>query len=135
MFVRISTVCSVILMGALLAIGAPPSAFAGTKEEEQARFSQKLKNGIAKLGTGSDTRVQVTLRDKTKLEGSIVQVGDTSFVVMDHQTGMPTTVAYGNVAKVKGNNLSTGAQIAITAGIAIGGTLLLLFLLAAVFND
>ncbi len=58
------------------------------------------------------------MRDKTKLEGYVSAVGDDSFVVTDIKTGVATTVAYPQVKKVKGNNLSTGAKIAIGVGIA-----------------
>jgi hypothetical protein len=39
-----------------------------------------------------------------------------------------TTVAYTDVTKVKGHNLSTGAKIAIGIGIGVGVVLLILLL-------
>jgi hypothetical protein len=70
-----------------------------------------------KLGTGSDARVEVKLRDKTKLKGHISDVGSESFAVVDDKTGSATTVTYRQVKQVKGNNLPTGVKIAI--GVAI----------------
>ncbi|HXT62958.1 MAG TPA: hypothetical protein VN696_07980 [Pyrinomonadaceae bacterium] len=66
-----------------------------------------------KLGTGTAARVEVKLRDKTKLRGYVEQVADDHFVVVDEKTGATTTVAYPQVKQVQGNNLSTGAKIAI----------------------
>ena len=91
----------------------------GTKESKEARFASKVKAAIAKLGSGPAARVEVKLRDKTKLKGYVDVVNDDSFVVVDDKTGVATTVLYPQVQKVKGNNLSTGAKIAIGIGIAI----------------
>jgi len=99
-----------------LAFGA--TAFAGTKADKEARFAAKVKNEIAKLGTGTDARVEVKLRDKTKLKGYISQINENSFVVIADNTNTPTEVLYPQTKQVKGNNLSTGAKIAI--GVAIG---------------
>ena len=70
------------------------------------------------------------MRDKTKLSGYISQANADSFVITDAKTGASTEVPYSNVTQAKGKNLSTGATIAITAAIAVGVTLLVLFLIA-----
>lgn len=75
-----------------------------------------MKASIAKLGVGEDVRITVKLKDKTKLSGYLSQVKDDSFVVNDLKTGAPTTVAYAQVTKVQGHNLSSGAKIAIVVG-------------------
>jgi hypothetical protein len=58
------------------------------------------------------------LRDKTKVAGYISAADSDGFTVIDSKTGMATTIAYPQVKSVQGNNLSTGAKIAIGAGIA-----------------
>jgi len=121
MYVKISS----ILLAVLLAnIAYPSRAFAGDKPEKEAPLAQKVKSEIAKLGSGSDARVAVKLRDKTKLKGHISEVGSESFAVVDDKTGSATTVNYPQVKQVKGNNLSTGVKIAI--GIAIFVAVLLI---------
>jgi hypothetical protein len=115
-YMRITSILLVVL---LTNIAYPLRAFAGDKPEKDARFAQKIKSEIAKLGTGSDARVEVKLRDKTKLRGYISEVGHESFAIVDDQTGSATTVTYPQVKQVKGNNLSTGANIAITIGIIL----------------
>ncbi|HEX8887593.1 MAG TPA: hypothetical protein VF779_00340 [Pyrinomonadaceae bacterium] len=94
-------------------------ALAGTNAEKEARFAEKVKANILKLGTGPDARVHVKLRDKTKLEGYISEAGDDSFVVVNSKTNVATTVLYPQVKTVKGNNLSTGVWIAIGVGVVI----------------
>ena len=50
-------------------------AAAKSKAEMEVEFAGKVKAGIAKLGTGSETRVKIKLRNKTKLEGSSAMTG------------------------------------------------------------
>jgi len=61
----------------------------------------------------------IKLRDGKKLKGYVAQIADDHFVVVDVKTSAPTAVPYPQVKQVKGNNLSTGAQIAIAVIIAV----------------
>lgn len=122
---------SLALVGCLLLmLGNTPVAAATTKEEKAAAHAAKVKTEIGKLGTGPDAQIRVKLRDKTKLSGYISQANADSFVITDSKTGAATEVPYPNVTQAKGKNLSTGATIAIAAGIAVGVTLLVLYLVA-----
>jgi hypothetical protein len=94
-------------------------AIAGSKVEKESRRIEKVKAGVAKLGVGRDARIDIKLKDKTKLSGYLSQVNDDSFVVSDLKTGASTTVAYPVVAQVRGHNLSTGVKIAIGVGIVV----------------
>jgi hypothetical protein len=121
---------SLFLIGSLmLSLLAVPSAFAKTKEEKEAALAAKVKAGVAKLGAGVDTKISVKQRNKTKLKGYISRVEEEAFFITDAKTGAETRVAYGDVTQAKGNNLSTGAKIAIAAGVAVGVTLLIIYLL------
>ena len=108
-----------ILLAVLLLNAGMGTVYAKTNTEKEARYAEKVKQAIAKLGTGETALVKIKLRDKTKLEGFIRTIGDDSFGVTDIKTGVATTVAYPQVKQVKGNNLSTGAKIAIGVGIAV----------------
>ncbi len=119
----------------IFTLAGAPSVSAKTKAEKEAAFAAKVKTEIAELGAGRNARVAVKLRDKTKLAGYISQVGEESFVVTDLKTGANTEVPYPQVAGAKGQNLSTGAIIAISAAVAVGVTLLVLYLLAVAYAD
>ncbi len=95
------------------------SIFANTKAEKEAKFASKVKSEISKLGTGKDARIEVKLRDKTKLKGYISQINEESFVVVQDTTGTATEIPYPNAKQVKGNNLPTGAKIAIGIGVVL----------------
>lgn len=121
---------STLLIGALIfSLIASPTALAKSKEEKAAEFALKVKSEISRLGTGPDARIEVKLRNKTKLKGFVSSIGEESFVVTSDKTGVTTEVPYPDVAKVKGNNLSTGAIIAIAAGIGVGVTFLIIYLI------
>ncbi|HEX7314099.1 MAG TPA: hypothetical protein VF297_09255 [Pyrinomonadaceae bacterium] len=122
-------ICSVALVALLLQVTAAP-ALAKSAAEKESKRVETVRAKLSKLGTGSDTRVRVELRDKTKLEGYISEAGPESFVVVN-KAGVATTVAYPQVVKAKGNNLSTGAKIAIGIGIGAGITLLIALIIAA----
>jgi hypothetical protein len=99
---------------------------AANNSEKQVKFIQKIRDGLAKLGTGQDARVAVKLRDKTKIAGYISEIKQDSFSIADVGTGLSTEVALSNVTQVKGHNLSTGAKVAIGLGIVAAVLLILL---------
>jgi hypothetical protein len=121
---------SLFIAGYLLfSLFATPAALARTKEEKEAALAAKVKDGVAKLGAGVDSKISVKLRNKTKLKGYVSRIEEEAFFVTDAKTGDETRVAYGDVTQAKGNNLSTGAIIAIAAGVAVGVTLLVIYII------
>ena len=126
-------ICAVMLSALLLQAAAVP-AFAATSAEKEARRAEKVRTQLAKLGTGKDARIKVELRDKTKLEGYLSAADADTFAVTDN-AGKTTTVPYQGVSKAKGNNLSTGAKIAIGIGIGVGVTILVLWLYVVTHED
>jgi small nuclear ribonucleoprotein (snRNP)-like protein len=106
---------------------------AASKADKQLRFANKVKTELAKLGSGPQTRVEVKLRDKTRLKGYVSAIDENAFAVTDVKTGMATNVTYGEVAQIKGNNMSTGAKIAL--GVGIAAVVLLIIMLSALASD
>lgn len=126
-------ICSVVLSALLLQAAAAPAS-AATRAEKEARRTEKVRVQLARLGTGADARIKLELRDKTKLEGFVSEAGPASFVVVN-KADIATTVAYPQVVKAKGHNLSTGAKIAIGIGIGAAVTLLIVFLYIAAHDS
>jgi hypothetical protein len=117
---------SLVMIGALLIVTGGRFALAADARAKEAVFTAKLKAEIAKLGTGPSAQVQITLRDKSKFKGYIREANEDYFLLVDEKTGALTEIAYPQVKQVKGNNLSTGAKVAI--GVGIGFVVLLLLL-------
>ncbi len=113
---RVSSLALVFFLANLVCF-TPISA--GSTTEKESQFADKVKASIAKLGTGPEAHVEVKLRDGTRLKGYIVEIAADHFVVADAKTGVTTAVLYPQVKKAKGNNLSTGAQIAIAVVVAV----------------
>ena len=109
---------SLALIAFLINLAGTSLVFADSKDDKQARYTEKVKASVQKLGTGEAARVKVTLRDKTKLKGYISATDEDGFTVTNPETGMANHVPYPQVKSVKGNNLSTGAKIGIGIGIA-----------------
>jgi preprotein translocase subunit SecF len=107
------------LVAFLINVTGVSLAYAGSKEEKEIRFAEKVKEGIGKLGTGAEARIEVKLRDKTKLKGYVGEAGEDSFVIVDEKTGEKSTVTYPQVKQVRGNNISKGAKIAIGVGVIL----------------
>jgi hypothetical protein len=83
--------------------------------------AEKVKTSVAKRGTGPKAKVNVKLKDNTKLKGYITQAGSDSFTVADSNTGQTRTLAYADVAEVrKPGGLSLAAKIGIGVGVAVG---------------
>jgi len=106
-----------VLLALLLNLTCVRLAAGNPNATKEAHFIQKLRDGISKLGTGPQARVKVELRDKTKLSGYIMKADDEGFVIVDDKTGQPIPVAYPQVKQAKGNNLSSGAKLAITLAV------------------
>lgn len=124
---------SLVLVALLINIAGMRVAYADSKEEKQSRFTEKVKASVLKLGTGEAARVKVKLQDKRKIEGYISAADGEGFTVTNLKTGIATEVAYPQVKSIKGNNLSTGAKIAI--GVGIAAAIILIILWKVVVDD
>ncbi len=88
-------------------------AFAKTNEEKDAEFAEKVKAQIATLGTGTDAKIEVKLKDGTKLKGYVVEIADDHFCVMDSSTAKSTSVSYPQVKQAKGHSHKSNVIFAI----------------------
>jgi hypothetical protein len=115
-----------VLISSIMIVTGGRLALAADAKAKEAALTEKVKAAIVKLGTGPSAQVEIRLRDKTKLKGYIKEANEERFVLVSDTTGATTEVAYPQVQQVKGNNLSTGAKIAI--GVGIGFVILLVVL-------
>jgi hypothetical protein len=66
---------------------------------------------------GNNAKVEVKLRDTTKVKGHITAIAPDSFTVSDSKTGMTSTVAYNEVVSVN----KAGGGLSTTTWLIIGG--------------
>lgn len=118
---------SLFVLSLMLSLAFYTPLKASSNSEKEAKDAAKVKSALTKLGTGPDARVEIKLRDKTKLKGYISELGDDHFIVVQDKTGTATQIAYPQVQKVKGKNRLTGetvvAIIVVAALLAIIGGL------------
>lgn len=100
-----------------------PTSGSPNVNPSQAKLAEKVKAHVAKLGTGPAARIQLTLRDRTKVKGYVSYLDEDYFVVTDEQTGITTRMTYGQVVHIKGGNVNKDKELAI--GLVIG--LIILF--------
>lgn len=103
-------------------------AFAQARLDEDANLTAKVKSSIQKLGTGKHARVQVKLKNGTKLKGNVSQINDDSFLVTNEATGNQTEVLYSQTKQVKRSNrygiwtvIGVGTLAAMIAIIVVAG--------------
>lgn len=94
--------------------------FAETGKTRQDQ-TQKVKAKIVKLGTGSDVRVTVKLKDGRKINGYVSETKSDNFILLDFKTGSATEIEYSDVKSVKRNHdLSKGTAIVVAIGFFVG---------------
>jgi len=113
-----SRTLAMILSGALLAATCGLQAVRA-QTARGAQYAEQARVKVQNVGTGQKARVEVKLRDNTKLKGYVSQAGADSFTVTDAKTGAATTVAYADVAQVK---KSGGGLSPLTWGIIAGAS-------------
>ncbi|MEK6300075.1 MAG: hypothetical protein AABO41_05085 [Acidobacteriota bacterium] len=117
-----------------VALAAAPSNLIASAEDGQHRNSSEaeVKQTIKDIGEGYQSRVKITLKDGTKIEGYISTVADDGFAVTNPKTSKTIKVAYGDVAKVsKQKPPRTGSGRPIVA--IIGGIAIVVFAFAVYF--
>ena len=105
---------------------------AQTTQTKQERKIEKVKREVKKRSADRDT-VKVKLYSGTTYKGSISQVTDADFVVID-KTGASHPVNYADVSSIGGLGLSSGAKIGIGAAIGAGAILAVLGIIVASDN-
>ena len=122
-----------LMLSVLLANLAAIPVYSQSQNSDDARRIEKIKEGVRKLGTGPEARVELKLADGRKIKGYIREATDESFTVVEDKTGLVGTITYLEVSNLKGKNGLTAAKVGlnvakgvgIVAGVAAAFTLLL----------
>ena len=94
----------------------------------EAPATEKSRAAVQKMGLGREARVEVKLRDQTKVKGYVSAAEEDFFTVTDAKTGRSQMIRYAEVASVKkpGHGFSTATWLIIgaaaTAALVIGIT-------------
>ena len=110
-------------------------AAAGTaRAQDAATATAKVKETVAKLGTGPSALAEVKLKNRTKLKGYVAEASDEHFTVVGSD-GKATRVAYAEVESVKAVKPKSARKKFDEKGLIglslIGGIFLLAFVIAS----
>ena len=118
---------SLALAGLLTVITSVPAS-AQLQAEREPLQAEKVKVKVTRIGTGKKARVEVKLRDNTKLKGYVGEIAQEHFTVIDSKHGTVTKVPYVEVQQIK--NTDRSALFALIAAPAIVGGLMLVVVIA-----
>jgi hypothetical protein len=119
---------AVILICVLFSLTMLPEE-AYSESQTEIELGQKVRRAVLELGIGPRATIRVTLRDKTKLSGSISVAGLDTFTIIDSKSRAAVPIAYTEVSTVNARNLSTGAKIAIGVAVGVGAFFLIAYAL------
>ena len=105
MFKKALTAALAALLINLAAAGNVRAAAA----QDAAAAAAKVKEAVAKLGTGPSALAEVKLKNRTKLKGYVAEVSDEHFTVVGSD-GRATRVAYAEVESVKAVKPKSGRK-------------------------
>ena len=112
----LSVTLGVLLLG--MTTPVPSSAQSPTaKEPPQVDL---IKAKVTRLGMGRQARVEVKLKDNTRLKGYIGQITEDGFALVDPRHGTVTPVPYAQIQQIKNTNHSGWYALGFGAAV-IGG--------------
>lgn len=108
------------LLSGILVSSASVSHSVSAQTAADAQTVERARAGVQKLGVGRSARVEVKLRDDTKVNGYVSAADEESFTVTDQETGANRTIAYADVTQVKkaGGGLSPRTWVILGAAAA-----------------
>ena len=107
---------AVALTSLFVSMMAAVPASAQSQAGGEAQQAEKVKGKVTRLGTGKQARVEVKLKDNTKLKGYIGEIAEAHFTVINPKHGTVTPVPYDQVQQIKNTNHSAAKALGLFAG-------------------
>ena len=109
---------SIALAGILLATASGFRTVTAQTSTDAQRI-EKVRTRVIKLGEGRNARVEVKLRDNTKLKGYLSKTEQDSFTVTESKTGTSRTLAYADVQELKTPGSGTSKRTWLIVGASV----------------
>jgi hypothetical protein len=108
-----------MMLSGMLLLTAFGFQHVGAQGASDQQAAEKVRIKVQKIGVGGNARVEVKLRDSTRLKGYIENADRDSFTVVDSGTGLSKTIAYADASSVKkaGSGISTKTWIILGAAV------------------
>ena len=111
-----------MLMMALLSAGVVLET-AQAQTSRDAEIAAKTRAKVAKIGIGQNAKVEVKLRDHSRIKGYIQELQQDSFTLVERDTGLSRSVAYADALEVKRSSSGLSAKNLAIIGAAAGGAI------------
>jgi hypothetical protein len=105
--------CCFLLAGLMVVGASETRALAQGKFEAYQAQSIKVKEAVARLGTGGAAQIRVTLLDRSFRSGYVSEVGDHSFIVTNPANETKVEIGYNEVARLRADNTITGVKLSL----------------------
>lgn len=110
-----------MMLSGLLLLSAFGFQRAGAQVTSDQQATEKIRAKVQTIGVGSNARVEVKLRDNTKIKGYVSDADQDSFTLVDNKTGSSKTVSYADTSSVKKAGSGVSAKTWIILGAAVVG--------------
>jgi hypothetical protein len=111
---------SMLLAVLLVNLALAPRTFAKTGEKSNdVKFIEKLRTNLHNQGVGVSSKIELKLKDGTKIKGYVSEIKDDEFIVVNEKTGQNNNVPYPQVKQAKGNNWSQKQWIGLIAVVGL----------------
>ncbi|HSS22139.1 MAG TPA: hypothetical protein VLL54_18865 [Pyrinomonadaceae bacterium] len=97
--------------------------------------TEKIKAKVQKLGTGTNAKVEVKLRDNSQMRGYITDSNQDSFTMFDKNSGANKTVSYADATQVKKSSGAFSTKSLIIIGAVAAGAVITWFAVKPVLCD
>jgi hypothetical protein len=124
---------AVMLSGLLLlATLGFQTALAQTKSDSAV---ERMRAKVQKIGVGANARVEVKLRDSTRVKGYISSADQDSFTVTDRRTATTQTLSYADASSVNKGGSGVSMKTWIILGAAAAATAVTWVIVKPAFCD
>ena len=111
---------SVVLAIVVLNLGLGITSFANdTREDKEIKSAMKVKSEIAKIGVGNNSKIEVKLKDGTKIKGHVGEIKESTFVMVDESSNVKAELPYSQVNKAKGISSNNKGRIFVIAFLVV----------------
>ncbi|HSS22138.1 MAG TPA: hypothetical protein VLL54_18860 [Pyrinomonadaceae bacterium] len=97
--------------------------------------TEKIRAKVQKMGTGTNAKVEVKLRDNSQLRGYITDSNQDSFTMFDKNSGTNKTISYADTTSVKKSSGAFSTKSLIIIGAVAAGAVVTWLIVKPAFCD
>lgn len=93
--------------------------FAQTKPDRETKRAAKIRQSVTRISTTGNGRIIVKTRDGNRLKGSVTEIGEEDFALVEEKSNFTYRIRFGEVKSVKARfSAVRGGYIIASVGLA-----------------